>query len=75
MKVTDAVRLATIRRCSPNVGVEFVDPFARMRRRDCDGSRRTSVCRCLAQADVLGPDVVVMDISMPGMNGLVATAC
>ena len=38
MKVTDAVRLATICRCSPNVGVEFVDLFARMRRRDCAGS-------------------------------------
>jgi hypothetical protein len=34
VKVTDAVRSATIRRCSPDVGVEFVDPFARMRRRD-----------------------------------------
>jgi DNA-binding NarL/FixJ family response regulator len=27
----------------------------------------------LAQAQALNPDVIVMDISMPGMNGLVAT--
>src|SRR5437773_9665695 len=27
----------------------------------------------LQQAEALNPDVVVMDISMPGMNGLVAT--
>ena len=38
-------------------------------------SHRTSVYRCLEQADVLSPDIVVMDISMPGMNGSVATAC
>lgn len=29
--------------------------------------------RVLEQADALKPDIVVMDISMPGMNGLVAT--
>jgi DNA-binding NarL/FixJ family response regulator len=29
--------------------------------------------RVLEQADTLKPDIVVMDISMPGMNGLVAT--
>lgn len=27
----------------------------------------------LAQAQALHPDIVVMDVSMPGMNGLVAT--
>jgi DNA-binding NarL/FixJ family response regulator len=29
--------------------------------------------RVLEQADALKPDIVVMDLSMPGMNGLVAT--
>jgi DNA-binding NarL/FixJ family response regulator len=29
--------------------------------------------RVLEQADTLKPDIIVMDISMPGMNGLVAT--
>jgi hypothetical protein len=73
VKVTDAVRSATIRRCSPNVGVGFVDPFARMRRRDRDASVSELGLPCPEQVEVLSPDIVVMDLST-GMNGLVATA-
>ena len=74
MKVTDAVRSATIRRCLPNVGVEFVDRSCGCADVTVMSQSRTSVCRCLEQVDVLGRDIVVWNLSTE-MNGLVATAC